>query len=376
MKGGGGTGDPRENPLTNGIVRDPGRGLNPDHLVKRVRPSPQQLVRGPRSTDTELLIGACDLPTSQLVVPKFRGPTLRDHSPNAAFVGVRRSCPKLFILLAYKRAQKISFRATSPEHIWHSFTPLKSLPSAPLPRTRRQITQNSIPGKRSRETYQGKLPIACPVNLTLRAAPNLRKYEPLPGSHLICTVQDHDGNTARLARTSDKALGVRVHVARIAPSLLDLGVRQKTIIFRTHPARRERARATAEPTEGTMRQCRAANVCNHFQQEELPLAPHPIKNTGATAAERLARSPPTQANRVQSPAGSPDFRNWESCRTMRLFFGFSRGSPGPPPPPLHFGAAPYPLQSPSPALKTSLLRAAHISSLTSLVKNTDTLSRI
>ncbi|KAJ8867462.1 hypothetical protein PR048_031264 [Dryococelus australis] len=34
---------------------------------------------------------------------------------------------------------------------------------------------------------------------------------------------DHDGNIARLARRSDEALGVRVSVARIAPSLLDLG---------------------------------------------------------------------------------------------------------------------------------------------------------
>ncbi|KAJ8882045.1 hypothetical protein PR048_018533 [Dryococelus australis] len=33
----------------------------------------------------------------------------------------------------------------------------------------------------------------------------------------------HDGNTARLARRSDEALGVRVSVARIASSLLDLG---------------------------------------------------------------------------------------------------------------------------------------------------------
>ncbi|KAJ8892077.1 hypothetical protein PR048_004654 [Dryococelus australis] len=34
---------------------------------------------------------------------------------------------------------------------------------------------------------------------------------------------DHDGNTARLALRSDKALGLRVRVARIAPSLVDLG---------------------------------------------------------------------------------------------------------------------------------------------------------
>ncbi|KAJ8868675.1 hypothetical protein PR048_030214 [Dryococelus australis] len=41
--------------------------------------------------------------------------------------------------------------------------------------------------------------------------------------------------------------------------------------------------------------------------------------TVAAVAERLACSPPTKANRVQSPAGPPpDFRVWESCRTMPL----------------------------------------------------------
>ncbi|KAJ8897776.1 hypothetical protein PR048_003126 [Dryococelus australis] len=49
---------------------------------------------------------------------------------------------------------------------------------------------------------------------------------------------------------------------------------------------------------------------------------------GATVAERLACSPPTKAIRVQSTAGSiAGFRVWESCRTMPLFGGFSRGSP-------------------------------------------------
>ncbi|KAJ8887633.1 hypothetical protein PR048_013851 [Dryococelus australis] len=48
---------------------------------------------------------------------------------------------------------------------------------------------------------------------------------------------------------------------------------------------------------------------------------------GATVAELLARLPPTKTNRVQSPAGSPDFRKWESCRTMPLVGGFSRVSP-------------------------------------------------
>ncbi|KAJ8870545.1 hypothetical protein PR048_029568 [Dryococelus australis] len=48
----------------------------------------------------------------------------------------------------------------------------------------------------------------------------------------------------------------------------------------------------------------------------------------ATVAKWLDCSPPTSANQVQSPAGSlPDFRKWESCRTMPLVGGFSRGSP-------------------------------------------------
>ncbi|KAJ8883609.1 hypothetical protein PR048_015453 [Dryococelus australis] len=48
---------------------------------------------------------------------------------------------------------------------------------------------------------------------------------------------------------------------------------------------------------------------------------------GARVAEWLASSPPTKANRVRSP----DFRKWESCRTMPLVGGFSRGSPVSPP---------------------------------------------
>ncbi|KAJ8877409.1 hypothetical protein PR048_021863 [Dryococelus australis] len=48
----------------------------------------------------------------------------------------------------------------------------------------------------------------------------------------------------------------------------------------------------------------------------------------AAVAVRLACSDPTEMNRAQSPVGPfPDFRMWESCRTMPLVRGFSRGSP-------------------------------------------------
>ncbi|KAJ8893482.1 hypothetical protein PR048_006080 [Dryococelus australis] len=64
----------------------------------------------------------------------------------------------------------------------------------------------------------------------------------------------------------------------------------------------------------------------------LPSAP------GAAVGERLACSPSTEANRVQSLDGSlPNFRIWELCRMMPLVGGFSRGSPVSPP--FHFSAA-------------------------------------
>ncbi|KAJ8888131.1 hypothetical protein PR048_007618 [Dryococelus australis] len=49
--------------------------------------------------------------------------------------------------------------------------------------------------------------------------------------------------------------------------------------------------------------------------------------SGAAVADWSACSPPTKANRVQSTAKSPDFRKWESCRTMPLVGWFSWGSP-------------------------------------------------
>ncbi|KAJ8875580.1 hypothetical protein PR048_023476 [Dryococelus australis] len=71
---------------------------------------------------------------------------------------------------------------------------------------------------------------------------------------------------------------------------------------------------------------------------------------------------PTKANRAETLAGSlPEFGMWKSCRMMLLVGGFSRGSSISPA--LHSGAVPYSPQSPSLALKISLLIAAPISSL-------------
>ncbi|KAJ8870299.1 hypothetical protein PR048_029320 [Dryococelus australis] len=94
--------------------------------------------------------------------------------------------------------------------------------------------------------------------------------------------------------------------------------------------------------------------------------PHSALKTSmlwAMVAERLACSPPTKAILVQSLAGSlliSACRNRAGrCRWSADFLGYL-----PFPPPFHSGATPYPLQLPPSALKTSMLRAVQISSLT------------
>ncbi|KAJ8881162.1 hypothetical protein PR048_017635 [Dryococelus australis] len=88
---------------------------------------------------------------------------------------------------------------------------------------------------------------------------------------------------------------------------------------------------------------------------------------GATVTERLACSPLSKAVRVQSPAGS--IRIF-LCRNRAGQCRWSAGFLGdlPFPPLFHSGATPYSPQSPSSALKTSMLRAVQISSLNPLTR--------
>ncbi|KAJ8867047.1 hypothetical protein PR048_032909 [Dryococelus australis] len=79
----------------------------------------------------------------------------------------------------------------------------------------------------------------------------------------------------------------------------------------------------------------------------------------ATVSERLPCSPPTKAIRVQSPAGSPRVFVCDNrvgrCRCSAGFIGDLLISP-----PFHSGGAPYPPQSPSSALKTSMQGATSL----------------
>ncbi|KAJ8877122.1 hypothetical protein PR048_021575 [Dryococelus australis] len=116
--------------------------------------------------------------------------------------------------------------------------------------------------------------------------------------------------------------------------------------------------------------------CGRWAPSNKVLLKSPVRRlVGATVDEQLARSPPTKADQVQSPAGLPDFRKWESCRTMPLVGGFLGDLPFSPP--LHSGASPYSIQSLSSTLKASLLRATQISSLTQrLVVSTEMVVRL
>ncbi|KAJ8872134.1 hypothetical protein PR048_025736 [Dryococelus australis] len=81
----------------------------------------------------------------------------------------------------------------------------------------------------------------------------------------------------------------------------------------------------------TLIAARGASHHTEFSRTEIMYSSVILINVlGVAVAERLACSPPTMTSRVHSPAGSlPYFHMWDSCHTMPLGDGFSRGSPVP-----------------------------------------------
>ncbi|KAJ8882985.1 hypothetical protein PR048_014824 [Dryococelus australis] len=81
-------------------------------------------------------------------------------------------------------------------------------------------------------------------------------------------------------------------------------------------------------TRGVVRVCaREGHVDGDALLSSCPKKYVNSEMPGAAMAEWLVRPPPAEANLVQSPARSQDFRMWESCRTMPLVDGFIRGYP-------------------------------------------------
>ncbi|KAJ8870458.1 hypothetical protein PR048_029480 [Dryococelus australis] len=193
--------------------------------------------------------------------------------------------------------------------------------------------------------------------------PALHASEPIARNHLANPI------TARCGATTNEHITEApvCRVLRSVDSLRELTERSNWLDRRMAGALQCLTRKTPQPLREAM--SAAVNSSQiHLRTQSGPRTPRERASMSRlsvrvviSAAILAGRSPPIKANRVQSPAGSPDFRKWESCRTMPLVGGFSRGLPIPPP--LHSGAAPQSLQSPSSALKTSLLRAVQISSL-------------
>ncbi|KAJ8892067.1 hypothetical protein PR048_004641 [Dryococelus australis] len=191
----------------------------------------------------------------------------------------------------------------------------------------------------------------------LRTCYLVLKYFAYTGAHMLCRSPAHDvtdscmvarfggrdvvgrdrydGNTAHFSRRSDEALGLCVSVARIAPSLLDLGRGVPTgkknfgrfgnpwlgrqldtgtplLGFHFYSRRHRKGFFTGQNAHiywrGDGRQCRGVEV--------FP---------GSFIFSPPARLPPRRS-RFDPGRVTPDFRMWEVCRTMPLVGGFSRGS--------------------------------------------------
>ncbi|KAJ8890058.1 hypothetical protein PR048_009564 [Dryococelus australis] len=201
----------------------------------------------------------------------------------------------------------------------------------------------------------------------------------------------HDEDTARLERRSDEALGGRVSVARIAPSLLDL---RRGVPTGFHPTLNNDSNRLHEDCTRSVEVSYLQNIMvgewsgeiwvalnievlkadvgeasiagmQRRGKREIPEKTHrPAVSSGAiptnekpgsglawnrsyfaevggkaAVAERLARSPPTKANRAQSPAWSPGPSHVgivpDDAVDRQVFSRISRFSHPFTPPPLH-----------------------------------------
>ncbi|KAJ8878872.1 hypothetical protein PR048_019471 [Dryococelus australis] len=100
-------------------------------------------------------------------------------------------------------------------------------------------------------------------------------------------------------------------------------------------------------------------------QADTNFADFKCQNNNTHVNIRFTYSPPTKVTRVRSSAGSLRIFACEN-RTVRCCWSAGFLGDLPFPPPFHSGAAPYSLQSPTSTLKTSMLRAVQISSLTQM----------
>ncbi|KAJ8874972.1 hypothetical protein PR048_022862 [Dryococelus australis] len=172
----------------------------------------------------------------------------------------------------------------------------RSLASSPR-RTGFRLLAESLPDIRVSGSYGRLLALvsgfsrASPVPPPPPLHSDIARYTPTSTSSALKNIRAAQYsvttvNTARIARRSDEALGFRVSVARIAPSLLDLGRAEQIAVLKR----------------------------DSHRYEETEHGPRWL-------SDQHARLPPRRTG----------FK-WESCRTMPLVGGFSRGYPVSPAP--------------------------------------------
>ncbi|KAJ8881686.1 hypothetical protein PR048_018172 [Dryococelus australis] len=153
------------------------------------------------------------------------------------------------------------------------------------------------------------------------------------------------------------------------PGWSSMGVQWRGIREHLFETLQIEAKPTTSPTCRNPGLCRRkSNPCHRgvglILYPHSAAAPGAVKSDVTVIAGWLVYSPPTTVNWARFPARSPpDFRNWESCRTMPLVGGFSQGSPASPNPFILTLLHP-PIASPTSALNTSMLTVTQISSLT------------
>ncbi|KAJ8895459.1 hypothetical protein PR048_000792 [Dryococelus australis] len=171
--------------------------------------------------------------------------------------------------------------------------------------------------RNARAEEMGDLRENLPISSIVRHDSQVRKSGSDPvepglggGGELTCD--------SSLVKTASKAniLGAATPRRRSSEAAGTEGSTSVTCLRRASTLRKARAPA---PDSGPLTRSITFTCAQHDKQATC--------SHGATVTEGLACSPPTKAIRVQSPAGSPDFRVYESCRTMLLVSRSSRGSP-------------------------------------------------
>ncbi|KAJ8872558.1 hypothetical protein PR048_026164 [Dryococelus australis] len=295
------TGDPRDNPLTSGIVRGwVGRGLNPVRLAGS----------GTFSTrDLPTVVNLRGLVSLQEDGDEIEYSWVRVMHRNYLHFGLGNGGNPPSVEEVDKRLYtssplpKGSFRP--PASIWEiRYTVNYSS-------TTRQKKKNDVPGQQDCST-----PFADEI---------LQRFD--SPAHQRAARIPHDGVEVCVDRPDTDLTALSE----------DYGLVWSSCLPPSHSLPHNTHTHTLAQTIQSRRVNFASSLIDMFRRWSLSSAftsvfPNPLlienishtkeKGGGEHGGWRLAYSPSTEANR----AGSPDFRMWESCRTTQLVEGFSRGS--------------------------------------------------